>query len=91
MISGSGDCLSRPLQAVLVPTETIPDTPVICGHDFSKACDVDSIMSSMLTSGFQATALGQAIIEVNRMVSIGAACSSWLHWLVTCSIACLTA
>lgn len=57
-----------PCQAVLVPTETIPDTPVISGHDFSKGADLDSIMSAMITSGFQATALGQAINEVNRMV-----------------------
>lgn len=56
-------------QAVLVPTETVPDTPIITGHDFNKGCDLDSIMSSMITSGFQATALGQAINEVNRMVS----------------------
>lgn len=56
-------------EAVLVPTETIPDTPVISGHDFSKGADLDSIMSAMITSGFQATALGQAINEVNRMIN----------------------
>lgn len=52
-----------------MPTETVPDTPIIKGHDFSKGGDLDSIMSAMITSGFQATALGQAIEEVNRMVS----------------------
>jgi deoxyhypusine synthase len=52
-----------------VPTETVPDTAIIKGHDFSKCSDLDSIMSAMITSGFQATALGQAIEEVNRMVS----------------------
>jgi deoxyhypusine synthase len=52
-----------------VPTETVPDTAIIKGHDFSKGSDLDSIMSAMITSGFQATALGQAIEEVNRMVS----------------------
>eukprot|EP00775_Hariotina_reticulata_P005313 gene5313-5548_t len=57
-------------EAVLVPTNTIPDTPIIKGHDFDKGNDLDSIMSAMITSGFQATALGQAINEVNRM----------LHW-----------
>jgi hypothetical protein len=56
------------LQAVLVPTNTIPDTPIIKGHDFDQGNDLDSIMSAMVTSGFQATALGQAINEVNRMV-----------------------
>jgi hypothetical protein len=56
-------------QAVLVPTNVIPDTPVIKGHDFSQGSDIDGIMAAMLTSGFQATALGQAVNEVNRMVS----------------------
>lgn len=51
-----------------MPTETVPDTPIIKGHDFAKGGDLDSIMSAMITSGFQATALGQAIEEVNRMV-----------------------
>jgi hypothetical protein len=56
------------LQAVLVITETIPDTPVIRGHDFNSGRSLDQIMESMLTTGFQATTLGQAINEVNRMV-----------------------
>mmetsp|Transcript_31254 Transcript_31254/g.69558 ORF Transcript_31254/g.69558 Transcript_31254/m.69558 type:complete len:361 (-) Transcript_31254:688-1770(-) len=55
-------------QAVLVITETIPDTPVIKGYDFNKGIDLDGIMQSMLTTGFQATTLGQAVEEVNRML-----------------------
>lgn len=55
-------------QAVLVPTETIPDTPVIQGFDFNSGRNLDAIMGAMLTSGFQATALGQAVEEVDRMV-----------------------
>ncbi len=51
-----------------MPTETIPDAPIIRGHDFQKGRDLDSIMDSMLTTGFQATTFGQAINEVNRMV-----------------------
>lgn len=61
-----------------MPTETIPDTPIIHGHDFSKGNDLDSIMAAMITSGFQATALGQAIEEVNRMVGPDA---TWLQRL----------
>jgi deoxyhypusine synthase len=57
---------------VLVPTETVPEGPIIQGHDFNKGRDLDSIMAAMLTSGFQATALGQAVEEVNRMVSSNA-------------------
>lgn len=56
-------------EAVLVPTETVPDTPIIRGHDFEKGRDLDSIMDSMLTTGFQATTFGQAINEVNRMIN----------------------
>lgn len=58
----------NPNQAVLVPTETVPDTPVICGFDFNSGRDLDALMGAMLTSGFQASALGQAVNEVNRMV-----------------------
>lgn len=53
----------------MVPTETIPDTPVIRGYDFSQGNSLDALLGSMLTSGFQATLLGQAIKEVNRMLS----------------------
>jgi deoxyhypusine synthase len=63
----------RPQEAVLVPTETIPDAPVIKGYDFSAGRDLDGLMAAMLTSGFQATALGQAVNEVNRMVRAAAA------------------
>ena len=55
-------------QAVLVPTEKFPETPEIKGHDFNTGRDIDSIMQSMFTTGFQATALGQAVNEINRMV-----------------------
>ncbi len=55
-------------QAVLVPGNTIPDTPIIRGYDFNTGRDLDGLMSAMLTSGFQATTLGQAVEEVNRMV-----------------------
>jgi deoxyhypusine synthase len=57
------------MQAVLVPTQTVPSTPVIRGVDFDHGTDLDAVMGAMLTTGFQATALGQAVNEVNRMVS----------------------
>ncbi len=57
------------MQAVLIPNNTIPDTPVIKGYDFAAGSNLDGIMNAMLTSGFQATALGQAVNEINRMVS----------------------
>jgi deoxyhypusine synthase len=58
------------LQAVLVPSEQLPNDAVqIRGHDFNDSNDVDSLIKSMLTTGLQATALGEAIKEVNRMLS----------------------
>mmetsp|Transcript_3988 Transcript_3988/g.10273 ORF Transcript_3988/g.10273 Transcript_3988/m.10273 type:complete len:365 (+) Transcript_3988:117-1211(+) len=57
-------------QAVLVKSEAMPeDAPTVRGWDFSQGCDLDGVMAAMLTSGFQATALGQAVIEVNRMIT----------------------
>jgi hypothetical protein len=57
---------------VLVPTHTTPDGAIVRGHDFGRedgrGRDLDAIMDRMLTTGFQATALGQAVQELNRMV-----------------------
>ncbi|KAL4457617.1 hypothetical protein ABPG75_012482 [Micractinium tetrahymenae] len=56
-------------QAVLVPSEQLPeDAPTIRGHDFNDGCDLDTLLGSMLRTGLQATALGQAINEANRMI-----------------------
>jgi deoxyhypusine synthase len=52
----------------LVPGNVIPETPIVQGYDFNSGRDLDGLMAAMLTSGFQATALGQAVEEVNRMV-----------------------
>lgn len=41
---------------------------MICGHDFEQGRDLDGIMGKMLSSGFQATNLGQAVGVVNEMV-----------------------
>eukprot|EP00955_Chlamydomonas_euryale_P008559 91111-Chlamydomonas_euryale.AAC.10 len=56
------------MQAVLVPTERTPDTAVIRGYDPAHGRDIDTIMAGMLTTGFQASNLGAAVDEVNRMV-----------------------
>ena len=45
------------------------DSIEIRGHDFNTESDIDSLMRSMLSTGLQATALGQAINEVQRMLS----------------------
>ncbi|RYG68688.1 hypothetical protein EON64_04610 [archaeon] len=36
--------------------------------DFDQKPDLDSLMAAMLTTGFQATNVGLAIEEINRMV-----------------------
>ncbi len=50
-----------PAQAVLIPGNVIPETAPIRGYDFNQGVD---------TTGFQASALGQAVEEINRMVSL---------------------
>lgn len=53
---------------MLTITPTIPDTPPVKGWDFNKGRDLDGILESFYTTGFQATSFGQAVNEVNRMV-----------------------
>ena len=58
---------------MLAPSTTL-DSPIIRGFDFSSATGanpptLDGVMRAMATTGFQATALGQAVGELNRMLS----------------------
>jgi len=43
-------------------------TPEVRGYDFNKGLDYEAVFKSYLHTGFQATSLGQAIEEVNRMI-----------------------
>ena len=62
--------MQQPLQAVLAESQQPPpDLPTIQGWDFNRGNDLDGILGAMLNTGCQATSLGQAINEVNRMVS----------------------
>ncbi|KAG2423829.1 hypothetical protein HXX76_014989 [Chlamydomonas incerta] len=57
-------------EAVLCATDVVPSTPVVKGFDFATASpSLDNLMAAMLTTGFQATSLGQAVNEVNRMIN----------------------
>ena len=38
------------------------------GYDFNKGLDYEAVFKSYIHTGFQATSLGQAIEEVNRMI-----------------------
>lgn len=57
-----------------MPTNVTPDGPIVRGHDFGRpdgrGRDLDAIMDAMMTTGFQATTLGQAVQELNRMVRV---------------------
>jgi len=66
-----GKVKTHTLQAVLAtPVEKIPvGAQEIRGWDFDQGCSLDGIMGAMLNTGIQATALGRAVNEVNRMVS----------------------
>eukprot|EP00598_Pedospumella_elongata_P006845 CAMPEP_0184986964 /NCGR_PEP_ID=MMETSP1098-20130426/18483_1 /TAXON_ID=89044 /ORGANISM="Spumella elongata, Strain CCAP 955/1" /LENGTH=373 /DNA_ID=CAMNT_0027511359 /DNA_START=17 /DNA_END=1138 /DNA_ORIENTATION=+ len=45
------------------------DNTAVKGYDFSNGADLDSLAASMLTTGFQATNVGLAINEINRMLA----------------------
>ncbi|GMR37035.1 hypothetical protein PMAYCL1PPCAC_07230, partial [Pristionchus mayeri] len=60
------DDLASAQSAVLVPSDEIPEGKAeIVGIDFNKEVTLDSLLSSYITTGFQATHLGQAIRELN--------------------------
>lgn len=44
------------------------DTPKIRGYDFNKGVDYRALLQSYITTGFQASNMGLAINEINRMV-----------------------
>lgn len=68
-MAAPGDGVEAAAQAVLKVTEVTPDTATIQGYDFNKGRDLDGLMDSFFRSGFQATSLGQAVNEVNRMIN----------------------
>ncbi|CAG9465999.1 unnamed protein product [Pedinophyceae sp. YPF-701] len=70
MADKAGDKPGPAAQAVLVQSEQIPEyVPTVRGHDFDNGRDLDALLGSMLTSGFQATSLGQVMAELREMIS----------------------
>ena len=55
-------------EAIFVINPEKPDTAHVKGYDFEKGVDYSAILDSYLNSGFQATNMGLAIDEINRMV-----------------------
>ncbi|XP_043940660.1 deoxyhypusine synthase [Protopterus annectens] len=57
------------VEAVLRHSESVPeDTPQVRGYDFNHGVDYHALLQSYTTTGFQATAFGQAVKEVNSMI-----------------------
>uniref|UniRef100_A0A1A9WLL2 deoxyhypusine synthase n=1 Tax=Glossina brevipalpis TaxID=37001 RepID=A0A1A9WLL2_9MUSC len=55
--------------AILKRSEQIPsDTPQIKGYDFNNGIDYTKLFDCYKTTGFQATNLGEAINEINRIL-----------------------
>lgn len=55
--------------AVLKRSEAIPEgTPQVKGYDFNNGINYTKLFESYVNTGFQATNLGLAIKEINRMV-----------------------
>ncbi|XP_069005371.1 deoxyhypusine synthase isoform X2 [Embiotoca jacksoni] len=57
------------MEAVLKPSCDIPeDMPKIKGYDFNQGVDLQAVLKSYLTTGFQASSFGLAVQEINRMI-----------------------
>lgn len=57
------------MEAVLKPSCELPeDMPKIKGYDFNQGVNLQAVLRSYLTTGFQASSLGLAIQEINHMV-----------------------
>lgn len=57
-------------EAVLVQSSFLPGyQEEVKGYDWSKGVDYSALLDSYKKSGFQATNFGNAVDEINRMVS----------------------
>ncbi|XP_041633580.1 deoxyhypusine synthase [Cheilinus undulatus] len=57
--------------AVLKRSCKLPEgTPIIRGYDFNEGVDLQAVLKTYLTTGFQASRLGLAIEEINRMIEM---------------------
>ncbi|XP_029364037.1 deoxyhypusine synthase [Echeneis naucrates] len=57
------------MEAVLKPSCDLPEDMLkIKGYDFNQGVDLQAVLKSYLTTGFQASSLGLAIQEINHMI-----------------------
>jgi deoxyhypusine synthase len=58
-------------ETLFIRSSAMPaDAVEVRGYDFNAGVDHSALLRSYATTGFQATSFGQAIEEVNRMVSV---------------------
>ncbi|KAI8048662.1 DHS-like NAD/FAD-binding domain-containing protein [Syncephalis plumigaleata] len=57
-------------EAVYVNSQSVPfETRPVRGYDFNQGIQLEGLLDSYLTTGFQAMALGKAIEEINKMIN----------------------
>ena len=57
------------LETVLAKSESMPpDSVAVKGFDFNNGVDIHSLLSTYITTGFQATHFGRAVKEIEKMV-----------------------
>ncbi|XP_056143868.1 deoxyhypusine synthase [Lampris incognitus] len=57
------------MEAVLKQSTDLPeDMPKIRGYDFNQGVDHRALLQSYLTTGFQASSMGMAVEEINKMI-----------------------
>ena len=70
MASTPADAPAVAADAVLVKSVEMPaDADVVRGYDFEGDMNYEALLDSLFTTGYQATSLGQAVREVNRMLA----------------------
>ena len=77
------------MEAVLKPSSALPeDMPKIRGYDFNQGVDHRALLQSYITTGFQASSMGQAIQEINKMVGRGPGCSYLRFYVIILGYRC---
>ncbi|XP_049416574.1 deoxyhypusine synthase-like [Epinephelus fuscoguttatus] len=65
----AGEVPSVAAQAVLMPSCEIPEDMLkIRGYDFNEGVDLQAVLKTYITTGFQASSMGLAIQEINKMI-----------------------
>ena len=74
---------SSVFESVLVKSESMPlDAVAVKGFDFNNGIgDVHSLLSTYITTGFQATHFGRAVKEIEKMVVICVCASKVLYFI----------